>query len=210
MRLRHRKWANECLDDNKDIGKNLSEINEETVLPYSQLEIGCGLGGFLLSMSHDYPQNKYLGVEVNKNAFAMAVKKASVVKKDQKNFLIINSPIERLFPLFKEKQLKEIFINFPDPWPKKKQHHRRLSYNTMLKEYDRILKDDGTIFFRTDNKELYEDSKTYFESSGLFDLTYISPFFSENCDYLNATEYENKFRAKGVDINLIIAKKKNK
>jgi tRNA (guanine-N7-)-methyltransferase len=208
MRLRHRKWSGEVIAGNKDIGESLDDLDPKRILGFTDLEIGCGLGGFLLTMSKDHPERTYLGVEINLNAFAMAVKKGSTVKDSQKNFLILHSPIERLLPLFQDNQLDHIYINFPDPWPKKKQHHRRLTYPPLLKEYDRILRPDGMLCFRTDNAELYQDSLGYLRDSGFFDLTTISPFYSEKADYLPATEYETKFRAQGVTINVILATKK--
>jgi len=211
MRLRHRKWSEEVLKENKDIGINLSDIkSEDQFFSFNELEIGSGCGGFLLELSKRNPDKKYLGAEINVNAFSIAVKKASELKKEQTNFLFLNSPIERLIPLIKDKQLNDIYINFPDPWPKKRQHHRRLSYLPLLKEYNRMLKDDGTIYFRSDNVDLFNDSVNYFKDSNLYDIEIISPFYSEKVSYLPATEYETKFRNKGVNINLLIAKKKKR
>ena len=210
MRLRHRKWADEVLENNKDISRNLSDFDPSTIKGYKNIEIGFGCGGFILELSRQHPDKEYLGVEVNRNAFAVAVRKASAVKDTQKNFFLLNSPIERLFPLIEDHQLDNIYINFPDPWPKKRQKHNRLSYPTMLKEYIRILKDTGTLYFRTDNLPLFEDTVEYFKSVDLFDFEIIQPFYSEKVDFLPATEYEKKFREKGVDINLLIAHPKHK
>lgn len=208
MRLRHRKWADEVLEENKDIARNLSDFEPKTITEYKNLEIGSGQGGFLLEVCKLSPNEKYLGVEINRNAFALAVKHASQVKKDRNNFLLLNSPIERLFPLINDEQLNNIYLNFSDPWPKKKQHHRRLTYPTLQKEYHRILKKDGKLYFRTDNIDLFNDSIQYFKETDLFTFEIIQPFYSENVDYLPPTEYEKKFREKGVQINLLIAKKK--
>lgn len=205
MRLRHRKWSDEVLEANKDISRNLSDFNPEEVKEYPNLEIGSGCGGFLLGISALHPESRYLGVEINRNAFALAVKKGAEVKDTQKNFLLLNAPIERIFPLIEDHQLDNIYINFPDPWPKKKQQHRRLSYPTMLKEYLRILKGTGTLYFRTDNSELFNDTVEYFKTVDLYDFEVIEPFYSEKVDYLPKTEYETKFREKGVDIHLLIA-----
>lgn len=209
MRLRHRKWADEVLAQNKDISRNLSDFDQDSIKTFDRLEIGSGCGGFLLDMAKRFKDDRFLGVEINLNAFAIAVKKATQ-EENKDNFLLLNAPIERVFPLIEDKQLKAIYINFPDPWPKKRQHHRRLSYPTLLKEYFRILKDDGTIYFRTDNSELFFDSVSYFKSVDLYEIEVIEPFYSEKVDYLAPTEYEKKFREKGVDIHLLIAKKKAK
>ena len=208
MRLRHRKWADAVLDDNKDIARNLSDFEPEKIAEFENLEIGSGQGGFLLEVCKLQPQEKYLGVEINRNAFALAVKHASAVKEERTNFMLLNAPIERIFPLIKDHQLKRIYLNFSDPWPKKRQHHRRLTYPTLQKEYHRILKEDGILYFRTDNIDLFNDSIEYFKETNLFDTEIIQPFYSENVDFLPPTEYEKKFREKGVQINLLIAKAK--
>ena len=208
MRLRHRKWADDVLEANKDIARNLSDFEPESIPTFDNLEIGSGQGGFLVEVSKLQPTEKYLGVEINRNAFALAVKHLAAIKEDHSNFMILNAPIERIFPLIKDGQLKNIYLNFSDPWPKKKQHHRRLTYPTLQKEYHRILKDDGTLYFRTDNVDLFNDSVEYFRETGLFDIEIIEPFYSEKVDYLPPTEYEKKFRAQGVDIHVIIAHKK--
>ena len=79
MRLRHRSWTKDVLAQNKDISRSFSELKEDSLKFFDHLEIGCGLGGFLLSLSKKNPKGKYLGVEVSLNAFASAVKKASAV-----------------------------------------------------------------------------------------------------------------------------------
>lgn len=208
MRLRHRKWADEVLESNKDIGKNFADLEDVSLLSgFRYMEIGSGLGGFLLSLSRLHPENLYLGVEINKNAFAMEVKSGAKVKKEQTNFRFLNAPIERIFPLLKDGQLDALYINFPDPWPKTKQKKKRLTYPSRLAEYLRILSEKGTLYFRTDNMDMFEDSISYFMHSGFTDLQIISPFYSENSSFLPATEYEKKFREKGMDIHLIIARR---
>lgn len=210
MRLRHKKWADQLLKENSDISANIVDLDKTIISSFTSLEIGCGCGMFLLSLAMENKNEKYLGVEVNKNAFAIAVKKASSVKDETDNFYFVQSPIEKLFEFFLDMQLNNIYINFPDPWPKVRQQHRRLTYPDKLKEYYRILKDDGKIYFRTDNKFLFSDSVAYFKSSDLYDIEIIEPFYSENVSYLPSTEYEKKFRDLNVDIHLLIASKKQK
>ena len=207
MRLRHKKWQDRVLTENQDIGKDLSSFDPESVKDYQRLEIGSGCGGFLLDMAKKQPEKKFLGVEINQTAFAIAVKKASGEKEEAKNFTFLNSPIERIFPLVQDEQLESIFINFPAPWPTKRQRKRRLSYPDRLKEYYRRLKKGGKIYFRTDNTDLFNDSVEYFKSVNLYQIEVIEPFLSETQTILSPTEYENKFRAKGVRIHLLIATK---
>ena len=208
MRLRHRSWSDRIVSENKDLGIRLEDLSEESLKGFDRLEIGSGLGGFLLACSERFPESRILGVEVAYNAFATALKKLSPHKDRQKNFLLVNAPIEKIFPYLPGDCLDAIYINFPDPWPKKRQQHRRLSSIPLQHEYYRLLKSGGKLYFRTDNVALFEDSVAYFQKCGLFDIETISPFYSEKVDFLPSTEYERKFRSLGVDIHLIIATKK--
>ena len=210
MRLRHRKWADEVLESNKDIARNLSDFEPESIPTFQNLEIGSGQGGFLLEVCKLHPEEKYLGVEINKNAFALAVKHAQAVKEDEKNFLLLNAPIERIFPLIQEHQLNCIYLNFSDPWPKERSAGRRLTSPQFLKLYDRILKADGCIEFKTDNRGLFDYSVETIPANGwkIDAITYDL----HNDDKMNAgnvmTEYEEKFSSKGNPIYKLIASRK--
>ena len=208
MRLRHKKWTDRVLSENKDISSNLDELDQEKIAKANSIEIGCGLGGFLFSLVNENKNSFFLGVEINRNAFASCVKKFASIKEKTTNFYIVNAPIEKLFDKFNDNKFNNIYINFPDPWPRKKEHRRRLTYIDKLKEYHRILSSDGKLYFRTDNKDLFNDSVEYFNSSNLFEIQIISPFYVEKENIIPTTEYEQKFRKLNIDINLIIAKKK--
>ena len=208
MRLRHKKWTDKVLSENKDISSFLEEVDLNKLNKANSIEIGCGLGGFILSLTKDNKDKFFLGVEINKNAFASCVKKLSFIKDEYSNFYIVNSPIEKLFEKLRDNQFDNIYINFPDPWPRKREHKRRLTYPTRLTEYNRILNKEGTIYFRSDNVVLFNDSVEYFNKSNLFNIKVISPFIVEKENIIPTTEYEQKFRAQNININLLIAKKK--
>lgn len=207
MRLRHKKWTDRVLNENVDIANDLDTLDINKIKKAKCLEIGCGQAGFLLDMSKNKPKEFFLGVEINRNAFAMAVKHASLVKNEINNFYILNSPIEKLFEIFKNEQFSNIYINFPDPWPRKKEHKKRLTYITRLNEYYKFLKKGGQIFFRSDNVDLFNDSLKYFQESNFSLVEVVSPFYYERHNILSTTEYETKFRNNNININLIVGYK---
>ena len=153
MRLRHKKWTNSVLQENEDIILKKEDIAE--IKSTDLLEIGSGKGRFLLSLAEINKDKKLLGVEININAFASYVKNASQRKEELKNFSFINETIDKILPLLDDESIENIYINFPDPWPKNRQKHRRLTYPPYLKEYYRVLKKNGKIYFRTDNSSLF-------------------------------------------------------
>lgn len=207
MRLRHKPWADDLIKEHKDIALNVDDI--PSLPDFNVLEVGSGCGGFILQMAEKFPEYQFLGAEVAETAFAIALKKMLGLEKVPTNVKFINTPIDTLIPAIKDNSLDRVYLNFSDPWPKKRHHKRRLTYPTRLASYFRILKDGGTLFFKTDNVDLYNDSKKYFEQFGQFKFTFIDEYKEVTPDDV-ASEYETKFRAKGVMIHKIIAVKEKR
>lgn len=211
MRLRHKAWAAPLLAAHRDIGLNLTDVVNKNIPPFDALEIGSGCGGFLIQMAEKNPSKRFLGVEVANNAFAIAVKKYVSLPEGERpeNLHFLNAPVEKLFPLIPQESLDVIYLNFSDPWPKKRHNKRRLTFPTKLNEYAVLLKKGGKILFKTDNDILYTDSKKYFLSVGnLFDLRFTDTYLVEENPDDCMTEYEEKFRSKGQPIHRIEAVKK--
>lgn len=210
MRLRHKAWAAPLIEEHRDIAFNLENIEKNDLPSFNRLEIGSGCGGFLIQMAQKYPEDTFLGVEVAGTAFAISIKKdVALEEKRPHNLYFLNAPVEKLFPLIKEESLDAIYLNFSDPWPKKRHHKRRLTYPTKLKEYSKLLKKGGSLYFKTDNIVLYTDSKKYYESvQDLYDIRFIDDYKVEDNPSDCMTEYEQKFRSKGVSIHRIEARKK--
>lgn len=206
--IKTKKWAPETIARHPGTALNLDSLNN---LPeFSYLEIGSGKGRFLLTMAKNNPSRKYLGIEMNYNAFSLAIKLSEdplFAEFDNRNYAFINAPCERVFEKIKPESLDCIYLNFSDPWPRKREHKRRLTYPTLLNVYLNLLKKDGMVAFKTDNVELYEDSTKYFSSVVGFDVIFEGEYKEEALDDV-MTEFEQKFREQGKPIFRIIAKKK--
>ncbi len=204
MRLRHKKWADSLLSEHQDIALNDDDLSS---LPaFDELELGSGCGEFLIQKALNNPDNNYLGVEINNIAFAIAIKKMVGLEKIPTNLKFINTDAHKLLDLLKDESLNRIYLNFNDPWPKKKHHKRRLTYVTMLDIYYRLLKIGGEVLYKTDNDILYPDSVEYFKTFGKFDCDFIDDYISlDEGDVMS--EYEKKFRGKGKSIHRIVARK---
>ncbi len=208
MRLRHRKWGDQFLQENTHLIKNKDNIDEEFVSFINhenlRLEIGVGRGDFILQMALANPNVYFLGVEISGMALAIAGKK--LLENEVKNVLLVNMDVHYLFEKMGKDRFDYIYLNFSDPWPKKRQHKRRLTYPTILNEYYEVLKNNGKVIFKTDNDLLFNDSVEYFKESKFVveSITY---------DYLNLdeddqmTEYEKKFRGLNTPIKRIVARK---
>jgi len=211
MRLKHRPWGDEFLLSHQDLIKNkdtLTDEDIEKIFSHSrvELEIGVGRGNFILNMAKNNSDCYFIGVELSGMALAIAGKK--IINEEMNNLILINMDVHYLFSKIKDKAIDTIYLNFSDPWPKKRQHKRRLTYPTCLKEYYRVLKDNGKIIFKTDNDGLFEDSIEYFSESE-FNIVSITHDYAilDNDDAM--TEYEEKFRGLGTKIKRLIANKES-
>ena len=209
MRLRHRKWGDEFLLENKNLIKDKDNLDQDFIDFINhdnlRLEIGVGRGDFIVQMALANPNVYFLGVEMSSMALAIAGKK--ILENEIKNVLLINIDMHYLFEKIGENKFDIIYLNFSDPWPKKRHHKRRLTYPTCLNEYYKELKKDGKVIFKTDNDLLFEDSIPYFEESPL-EIVSITRDYAvlDNDDKM--TEYEKKFRGLNTPIKRLIAIKK--
>ena len=133
----------------------------------------------------------------------LAMEKAKAAQVDNVTFICFDAG--KLEEIFEENELSEIYLNFSDPWPKKRHAKRRLTYISFLEIYKKILKSGGKIFFKTDNRPLFDFSLEQFELAGipLSEVTndlHRSPWEEGNIH----TEYEDNFSAKGFTINRLV------
>ncbi len=106
--------------------------------------------------------------------------------------------------LFYQDEIKKIFLNFSDPWPKKRHAKRRLTSPLFLKTYQHVLADDGDIEFKTDNRGLFEYSLVTFNNYPMkFDYVSLDLHKSPENETNIETEYEQKFSPKGPIYKLI-------
>lgn len=166
-------------------------------------EIGCGKGGFITELARTHPDCFFVGFEKVPDVIVMAMEKIKTA--GISNAVFVCDDAERLTEIFDEGELDGLYLNFSDPWPKKKHARRRLTYISFLEKYKTILKDGGKIFFKTDNRPLFDFSLEQFEAAGiaLSDVTYDLHHSEYEADNIH-TEYENTFSAKGFPINRLV------
>ena len=204
MRIRNVKNKDEIIN-------NCSYLIRKTQLKYFDndnpihLEIGMGKGNFIINMAIKYPNINFIGVEKYDSVIAKAIEKIN--NYDLDNLLVLREDAYNLEKYFSGK-IDTIYLNFSDPWPKKRHARRRLTSGYFLNIYDKLYKSAGTLIQKTDNLTLLESSIINLNNHGYI-FKEISLDLS-NTDIPNIkTEYEEKFIKKGIKINYIYAYKKN-
>ncbi len=205
MRVKYKPWAVQYLVDHPDVAKEKFDPNDDFFkAPKIALEIGSGKGDFILTLAKRNPDTHYVSVEVIRSVAGVLAKK--IVDNKMDNILLYPVDVEFLFEAIPDGFFDVIYLNFSDPWPKKKHAKRRLTFHKFLDQYHRLLKENGKVIFKTDNTGLYEFSMEEFKNSKFVNISFIDDYvFDETNDAM--TEYETKFRAEGKVIHKIIAQR---
>ena len=201
MRMRNPKNMDEILNScnyflTEDLFNNDNDIC---------LEIGMGKGNFLLGMCLNHPNINYIGVEKYSSVICSAIKKINQYELD--NLKILNMDIMDI-PQYLYGKIKTIYLNFSDPWPKKRNTKRRLTSENFLKLYDNLFKDEKHIILKTDNDDFYEFSKESLLSYGYKIINETYDLHNSDITDSPKTEYEEKFSSQGVKIKYIEVIKK--
>ena len=162
------------------------------------VEVGCGKGKFTAETAQANPDVLFIAVERCREAMVVAMEKA--LQMGLANVFYIDMDVEKIEEIFAYGEIDRLFINFPDPWPRKKNAKRRLTHRGFLHKYCRVVKQAGEIHFKTDNAPLFEFSVEEFAACGL-QVNNLTRNLHENGIVGIMTGYEEKFHALGTPIN---------
>ena len=218
MRIRYKKWARPELEtckfyiDNPENYKGRWHSAFEKKQPI-HLELGCGKGSFISEIASANQDINYIAVDLVDAMLGVAKRNIEAKYNEQglepKNIFLTRHDIERIL-LFMSKDdiVDRIYINFCNPWPKPKHKKKRLTHTKQLMLYKEFLRDDGEIYFKTDDDELFNESLRYFDEAGFriiaktYDL-HNETIFKNNIE----TEHEKMFTKEGKNIKALIARK---
>ncbi len=168
------------------------------------LEIGMGKGDFLLENAKRYPNINFIGIEKFDSIMALAIKK--IEDNTLENLKLIRMDALNLDEVF-DHEIKKIYLNFSDPWPKPRHAKRRLTSSVFLDKYDKIFQDIHEIEMKTDNQGLFEYSLISF-SENQYLIEEISLDLHHSLKENNImTEYERKFSSLNNRIYYVKVKK---
>lgn len=167
------------------------------------LELGIGNGAFLNEIAHRNPNSLYLGIELKEERILDAIIEAE--ERGISNTIIIKISAEFLDEIFLEQQIYTIFMNFPDPWPKKRHIKNRMTSGKFLKKYEKILRCGHEFIFKTDNENMFNYTLEQLENSAIKPVS-TDKALKTSEDNIE-TEYEKRYRRNGKGIFQIVAKK---
>ena len=209
MRLRNIKGAREAieaspyviLDPENYKGRWHEVFGNDHLL---RLEVGMGKGQFIMEQARRHPEVNFIGIEMYSSVLIRALQKMEEEELPNLKFLRIDA---RTLPeCFAQGEVDRIYLNFSDPWPKDRHAKRRLTSRQFLARYDQVLKSDGIIEFKTDNRPLIDFSLVEAKEANwhidlcTYDLHHEEDLMQDNI----MTEYEARFSAQGNPIHKMI------
>ena len=163
-----------------------------------RLEVGCGKGKFTVETAAAEPDVLIIAVERVNEAMLLGMERA--LEMGLKNVYFLSLDAAELEEYFAPGEIDLLYLNFCDPWPRKKNAKRRLTFRSFLEKYKKILRDGGEIHFKTDNAPLFEWSLGEFEACGL-EIRNLTRDLHANGPVGIMTGYEEKFYQLGTPIN---------
>lgn len=207
--MRNKPWAESYLTEHNDI-VDLEAVHAHQVSEWFErqqpihIEVGSGMGKFITTLAQQNPHINYVAIERDKNVMIRVLDK--VREHNITNIKLLCSDAVILTDYFRQGEVDRIYLNFSDPWPKKRHAKRRLTYRSFLALYQQILREDGELHFKTDNRGLFAYSLESMSQFGMY-FTKINLNLHQEDEGDNIpTEYEHKFAEKGSRIYRMEAK----
>ena len=201
MRLRNKPWAKDALAAHPEMviqdpaqwkGRWHERFGNNNPI---HIEIGSGKGQFVSGMARQNPNINYIGIEIQESVLVVALEKALAA--DVPNLQLLHVNGGQVTDYFEDGEVDQIYLNFSDPWPKKRHEKRRLTYKSFLDTFKQILPEHGEIHFKTDNRGLFEYSLVSFSQYGMTLKGVWLDLHASDFEGNVMTEYEKKFSSKG-------------
>lgn len=215
MRVRHKPWAKEYLHSHtnwvvidpvaqKGTWRSLFEVEQPV-----HVEVGTGKGQFIHGMAKANPDINFIGIELHESVLVSVLEK--LIEEPLPNIRITAADANHLTNIFQDDEIDFVYLNFSDPWPKTRHEKRRLTFRTFLAQYEQIMKSNGRIQLKTDNRGLFEYSLVSFSQYGMMLEEVQVDLHQEEDNIPNVrTEYEEKFSSRGQPIYRCVANFPNK
>jgi tRNA (guanine-N7-)-methyltransferase len=214
MRLRNIPRAGEVLEAHDKVIKNEKEHKGNWAEVFGNdnpiyIEIGMGKGQFIITLAKQNPDINYIGIERYSSVLLRATEKFDEESAEEtiENLRFVCMDATEIEEVFASEAVAKIYLNFSDPWPKKRHARRRLTSKEFFARYNKVLEKEGVVEFKTDNRDLFAFSLEQVEEAGwtlkghTWDLHHDETMNAGNV----MTEYEAKFFSMGNPIHKLIA-----
>lgn len=171
------------------------------------LEVGAGTGLFGTELAKRMPEEKFVEFDVKGDRLITGARKAE--EDNVKNIRFLRARADQLPELIAPRSLRQIWVTFPDPFPKDRAAKHRLTHQRYLAVYQQLLAENGALFFKTDNHDLFTWSLEELVRNGwqINELSFDLHESDLSDDYKIMTSYEKRFTSEGLPTHFVKAHK---
>lgn len=183
------QWAQACTPS----------LGARQTRPYQKvcLDLGCGKGTFLAAMAAAHPDTLFIGIDAEPVCLVYTAQK--IVEQQLENALCISAQGSSIDRFFAPGELSCIYLNFPTPYPRLKEAHKRLVNAQHLARYYDLLVEEGEVRLRTDSLPLFHFVHTQHQAGG-FSISWESTDARRDGMAGPGSEYEHKLSAQGAAV----------
>ena len=169
------------------------------------VEIGAGAADLSLGLARRSSARNFVAADVKSDRLYTGAKAA--LSESLENVAFVRTQLREMEQLFAPHSIQELWMTFPDPFPRQKQAKHRLTHPKFLEIYTKLLTSDGVLRFKTDNRELFLWSLKQLVAQGwrLRELSFDLHQSDLPDDCKITTHFERKYQEKGVAINYVSA-----
>lgn len=161
------------------------------------VDLGCGKGAFVVQAAQANPQTLFVAIDAEPICIAYTAQHA--MEAGLSNVVVVPALGSQIPSIFGPGEIDRITVNFPTPFPRKKDAQKRLTILERLMDYRQVLASDGALSFRTDSLPLWQFSLTQFELAGYQLLWTSTDARTDRPDDI-VTEYEERLSAQGAKV----------
>lgn len=201
MRLKYKPWAKDKLDAHPQfVVRNPEECKGRWNQVFGNdnpihIEVGSGKGRFIAGMAKANPDINYIAIEAYESVIVYALDRFIEAELPNVKLMAVNAVDLRDY--FEKGEIDQVYLNFSDPWPKNRHEKRRLTYASFLSVYEDVLRPEGEIHFKTDNRGLFQYSLVSMSQYGMKLKDVNLHLHDSEVENNIMTEYEEKFSKKG-------------
>ena len=171
------------------------------------LELGCGKGEYTVGLAKLFPDKNFIGIDIKGDRIAVGSNHA--IEQSLNNVAFLRTKVHDIENFFNENEVSEIWITFPDPHSLQSGIKRRMTNERFLNTYKKLLNENGLLHLKTDNEPFFDYSVETLHNFGVRDFIQTKDLYISELNirhYGIKTRFEEKFTAKGFNINYLSCK----
>jgi tRNA (guanine-N7-)-methyltransferase len=183
------------------------ELEEWKKTSADVVEVGAGTGLFSVELAARYPRKQFVALDVKADRLQKGAYEAE--ERGLKNIRFVRARADQIGEVIKQRSVEQLWLTFPDPFPKKRSAGRRMTHATFLYTYTKLLQKEGSFYLKHDSRDFFQWSLEQLVACKwhICELSFDLHDSDLSDDYKIMTTYETRWLGEGTPTNFVRAEK---